>query len=49
MFPVAVLLPLAARADAYDAKVAASSYLVSLPMIAFFALRVLSRKTEASG
>jgi hypothetical protein len=46
VLPVVALLDLAARANTDDAIVAASSYLASLPMIAFFALRVLSRKPE---
>jgi hypothetical protein len=48
VLPVIALLDLAARANAHDAIVAASGYLASLPMIVFFALRVLSRKIETS-
>jgi hypothetical protein len=49
VLPVIVLLDLAARANAHDAIVAASGYLAALPMIAFFALRVLSHRVEPSG
>jgi hypothetical protein len=49
VLPIGLLLDLAVRANAHDAVIAASSYLASLPMIAFFALRVLSHRVEPSG
>jgi hypothetical protein len=43
LFPLALV----SRARAVDSTVGAAGYLLSLPMILFFALRVLSGKTDA--
>jgi hypothetical protein len=44
--PAVVLLYAAASARTEDATMAATSYLISLPMVALFALRVSSLKAE---
>jgi hypothetical protein len=45
--PAAVLLAIATRARTEDATMAATSYLISLPMVSLFAFRVSSLKPEA--
>ena len=45
--PAAVLLAIATRTRTEDATMAATSYLISLPMVALFAFRVSSLKPEA--
>jgi hypothetical protein len=45
--PAALLLFIAARARTEDATMAATSYLISLPMMALFSFRVSSLKPEA--
>jgi hypothetical protein len=47
LLPAAALLAIAARARDDDATIAASSYLISLPMVALFAFRVSSLKPDA--
>ena len=47
LLPVVLLLDLTARANAHDTMIAASGYLASLPMMAFFSFRVLSHKADA--
>jgi hypothetical protein len=45
--PAALLLYVATKTHAEDATMAATSYLISLPMVALFVLRVSSVKAEA--
>jgi hypothetical protein len=49
LLPTAALVAIAARARADNATIAASGYLISLPMIALFALRALLAQGQGAG
>jgi len=48
LLPAAVLLAIVTKARTEDATLAATSYLISLPMVALFAFRLSSLKPEMS-